>query len=76
MSPSRQQYIDHYAEYAMEQMRRYGIPTSVTLAQGIIESADGKSTLSQTANNHFGVKGTYNGAYVLADDDKPNEKFK
>ena len=57
-------------------MRRYGIPASITLAQGIIESADGKSTLANTANNHFGVKGTYNGNYVLADDDRPNEKFK
>ena len=73
---SRQQYIDQYAEYAMEQMRRYGIPASVTLAQGIIESANGKSTLAKTANNHFGVKGEFNGAYVLANDDKPNEKFK
>ena len=60
----------------MEQMRRYGIPASVTLAQGIIESANGKSTLARTANNHFGVKGEFNGAYVLANDDKPNEKFK
>lgn len=76
MSTSRQQYIDQYAEYAMQQMRRYGIPASVTLAQGIIESANGKSTVATTANNHFGVKGTYNGNYVLADDDRPNEKFK
>lgn len=76
MTSSRQQYIERYAEYAMEQMRRYGIPASITLAQGIIESADGKSTLANTANNHFGVKGTYNGNYVLADDDKPNERFK
>ena len=76
MTPSRQQYIEQYAEYAMEQMRRYGIPASVTLAQGIIESADGRSTLANTANNHFGVKGTYHGNYVLADDDRPNEKFK
>ena len=60
----------------MEQMRRYGIPASVTLAQGIIESAEGKSMLSRTANNHFGVKGEFNGQYVRADDDKPNEKFK
>ena len=76
MTSSRQQYINQYAEYAMEQMRRYGIPASITLAQGIIESADGKSTLVNTANNHFGVKGTFNGNYVLADDDKPNERFK
>jgi flagellum-specific peptidoglycan hydrolase FlgJ len=73
---SRQEYIEQYAEYAMEQMRKYGIPASITLAQGIIESADGKSMLARTANNHFGVKGEFNGAYVRADDDKPNEKFK
>ena len=76
MATSREQYIEQYSAYAMEQMRRYGIPASVTLAQGIIESASGKSTLARTANNHFGVKGEFNGAYVLANDDKPNEKFK
>lgn len=76
MTSSRQKYIEQYAGYAMEQMRKYGIPASITLAQGIIESADGRSTLANTANNHFGVKGSYNGNYVLADDDKPNEKFK
>lgn len=76
MTQSRQQYIEQHAEYAMEQMRKYGIPASVTLAQGIIESADGRSMLAKTANNHFGIKGDYNGSYVLADDDKPNEKFK
>ncbi len=76
MTSSRQKYIEQYAGYAMEQMRRYGIPASITLAQGIIESADGRSTLANTANNHFGVKGSYNGNFVLADDDKPNEKFK
>lgn len=75
-SSSRQQYIEEFAEYAMEQMRRYGIPASVTLAQGIIESGNGKSTLANTANNHFGIKGEYNGHYVLANDDHPNEKFK
>lgn len=76
MTSSRQKYIEQYAGYAMEQMRKYGIPASITLAQGIIESADGRSTLANTAHNHFGVKGSYNGNYVLADDDKPNEKFK
>ena len=45
MTESRQSYINQYSEYAMEQMRRYGIPASVTLAQGIIESAEGKSML-------------------------------
>ena len=76
MATSRERYIEQYSAYAMEQMRRYGIPASVTLAQGIIESASGQSTLARTANNHFGVKGEFNGAYVLANDDKPNEKFK
>lgn len=52
MSSSREQYIMQYAEYAKAQMKRYGIPASVTLAQGIIESANGKSTLSNEANNH------------------------
>lgn len=56
MTSSRQQYIERYAEYAMEQMRRYGIPASITLAQGIIESADGRSPLANSANNHFGVR--------------------
>ena len=60
----------------MQQMLIYGIPASVTLAQCIIESANGKSTLANTANNHFGVKGEFNGHYVLANDDHPNEKFK
>ena len=59
----------------MEQMRRYGIPASVTLAQGIIESADGKSMLSKTANNHFGVKGEFNGQYVRADDESLDVLF-
>lgn len=40
-------YAEQYAGYAMEQMRRYGIPASVTLAQGILESSNGESTLAQ-----------------------------
>ena len=42
-----QLYAMKYAEYAMEQMRRYGIPASVTLAQGILESSNGQSRLAQ-----------------------------
>lgn len=45
----------------MEQMRRYGIPASVTLAQGILESSNGQSRLAQNENNHFGIKATPNG---------------
>lgn len=74
------EYINMYSAYAMEQMRRYGIPASVTLAQGIIESASGQSELSRKGNNHFGIKATQNwlsngGGYLLYNDDKPNEKF-
>lgn len=77
---SSQAYIEKYAEYSMEQMRRYGIPASVTLAQGICESANGKSELSRLGNNHFGIKAGKSwlengGDYLVYDDDKPNEKF-
>ncbi len=73
-------YAETYAEYAMEQMRRYGIPASVTLAQGIIESSNGQSQLARNENNHFGIKATPawiagGGKYGLYTDDKPNEKF-
>ncbi len=64
----------------MEQMRRYGIPASVTLAQGILESSSGQSELSRLGNNHFGIKATSGwlqngGEYLVYTDDKPNEKF-
>ena len=73
-------YAEEYAEYAMEQMRRYGIPASVTLAQGIIESSNGQSQLARNENNHFGIKATQawivgGGKYGLYTDDKLNEKF-
>ena len=73
-------YASQYAEYAMEQMRRYGIPASVTLAQGILESSNGESTLAKKENNHFGIKATQGwldggGRYGLYTDDAPNEKF-
>lgn len=75
-----QQYAEKYATEAMEQMKRYGIPASVTLAQGILESSNGQSELSQLGNNHFGVKASGSwlkngGDYLVYTDDKPNEKF-
>ena len=75
-----QQYAEKYAAEAMEQMKRYGIPASVTLAQGILESSNGQSELSQMGNNHFGVKASGSwlkngGDYLVYTDDKPNEKF-
>lgn len=71
-------YIDTYKGLAVEQMERYGIPASITLAQGLLESAAGQSELSRKANNHFGIKcgGSWNGPYVLRDDDARNEKFR
>lgn len=76
----RTDYIEAHAQEAMEQMKRYGIPASVILAQGIIESGDGQSELSRLHNNHFGIKATQKwidagGAYGVYTDDKPNEKF-
>ena len=62
-----QEYAQQYAEYAMEQMRRYGIPASVTLAQGILESSNGRSRLAQNENNHFGIKATLHGLPKAAD---------
>ena len=75
-----QSYADKYAEAAMEQMKRYGIPASVTLAQGMLESSNGESELSRLGNNHFGIKATSSwlkngGEYLVYTDDKPNEKF-
>lgn len=80
MASVSQQYVEKYAEYAIEQQRKYGVPASVTLAQGILESANGRSQLSRECNNHFGIKAgkawlDAGGQYGLYTDDRPNEKF-
>jgi len=49
-------YISNYATFAVKEMNRTGIPASITLAQGMLESSFGRSELAQGANNHFGVK--------------------
>ncbi len=71
-------YIDTYKDLAVEHMHRYRIPASITLAQGLLESNAGRSTLATRANNHFGIKvgGTWTGPYILRNDDAPNEKFR
>jgi len=71
-------YIDTYKNMAIEQMQKYRIPASITLAQGLLESAAGRSTLATEANNHFGIKcgGSWTGPYVLRNDDAPNERFR
>jgi murein DD-endopeptidase MepM/ murein hydrolase activator NlpD len=80
MASANQEYVNSYADAAMEQMRLYGIPASITLAQGILESASGKSQLARNENNHFGIKASRTwlengGKYGLYSDDRPNEKF-
>lgn len=50
------QYIERFAPLAVSEMKKFGIPASITLAQGILESASGTSKLAVTANNHFGMK--------------------
>ena len=75
-----QAYAEEYANQAMEQMRRYGIPASVILAQGILESSNGESELARNENNHFGIKATKKwldsgGKFGIYSDDRPEEKF-
>ena len=53
---SREEYIERYKSIAVAQMERYGIPASITMAQGILESDSGNSRLSLESNNHFGIK--------------------
>ena len=74
-----QSYISMFKNVALEQERMYGIPASITLAQGILESGAGKSMLTRNANNHFGVKafGGWTGPIYLAwDDEKQKSRFR
>ena len=61
LSGGNQEYINRFATIAMEQMKKYNIPASIILAQGILESGNGTSDLTVYAYNHFGIKGSYNG---------------
>ncbi len=71
-------YIDEYSDMAIDQMKRYKIPASITLAQGLLESGAGMSVLAKKANNHFGIKcgSAWKGPYILLDDDARNEHFR
>lgn len=71
-------YIDAFKAVAIEEMNRYGIPASITLAQGIIESGSGNSSLAKYANNHFGIKCTsdWRGKGYYKEDDKADDCFR
>ncbi len=72
-----QEYIETYRTIAMQEMRRYGVPASIKLAQGILESGFGNSELALKANNHFGIKcHGWHGRGYLYDDDALNECFR
>jgi len=72
-----QQYIDQYKDIAIEQMLKYQVPASITLAQGILESGCGRSALTRSSNNHFGIKcHGWKGATVYHNDDRTGECFR
>ncbi len=75
---TREEYIDKYKSIAVRHMERYGIPASITMAQGILESDCGNSRLSVQSNNHFGIKCKrgWQGETVYHDDDAPGECFR
>lgn len=77
-SKQYEDYIKKYRELAVEEMRRYHIPASITLAQGLLESGAGQSTLARKSNNHFGIKcgSDWSGKTVRHDDDARNECFR
>ena len=77
LSP-RKVYIATYEKMARKEMKRTGVPASITLAQGILESGNGQSRLATEGNNHFGIKchEGWKGKTMFVDDDKPDECFR
>ena len=71
-------YIQNWKKECVEQMEKHGIPASITMAQGILESASGTSDLATKANNHFGIKchNEWTGDKFFKDDDKKDECFR
>jgi hypothetical protein len=74
----QEEYIKKYCQVAVEEMTRTGVPASITLAQGILESGSGTSQLSIKGNNHFGIKchSDWTGGKMYVDDDAKNECFR
>ncbi len=74
---SRDQYIEMWKDEAIKQMVEHNIPASITLAQGILESANGNSELAKYANNHFGIKcHNWTGEKMYKDDDHKDDCFR
>ncbi len=75
---TRQDYINKYSDIAIREMNRSGIPASITLAQAVLESGNGNSTLARSSNNHFGIKchSDWKGKTFTWDDDRKNECFR
>lgn len=71
-------YIEKYSDIAITEMKKYHIPASITLAQGILESGNGQSRLATQGNNHFGIKchDNWNGETIIEDDDLKGECFR
>jgi LysM repeat protein len=72
------EYIERFKEIAIQEMNSYGIPASITLAQGLFESGSGNSELAKVANNHFGIKcgSTWQGESYYKNDDNVNDCFR
>ncbi|MEO6148600.1 MAG: glucosaminidase domain-containing protein [Mucilaginibacter sp.] len=72
------QYIERFKTIAIKEMNQYGIPASITLAQGLLESGNGNGELAKVANNHFGIKctGDWKGQGYYKDDDQTNDCFR
>ncbi len=75
---TREEYVQKYKHIAIDHMERYGIPASITMAQGILESGTGNSVLALKSNNHFGIKCKkgWTGGKVYHDDDAKDECFR
>lgn len=76
ISPAK--YIELYKDFAIREMKRMGVPASITLAQGLLETESGNSELVKKSNNHFGIKckSSWTAGGVSHDDDAKGECFR